>query len=480
MPRNSYRQICLSVLFVFMLLFCAAGAHEANASISVTGSIKDTLDNPVSGAHIEMVGSPSISTTSGADGSFILNGLPSGAPFSLEISKNGYMPSYTHNMNSTQNIVKETSYTLHTSSEVASWGVISGKGVIHARVVNDSNPLEYINGAVVSCDSSLHPGACPYAITYYNGTTLGGTSTYGNGKYYILNVDNNDTVTVTASKGGWSFSPRTFITHADAVSKGRIAGTPNGSISGTVSYSGSRPGPIHVGLFSSPVINPGLPNPLYYVQLGAPGAYSFTGVHDGTYYIGAIKTNNVFVIQMEDPYGMYGIDFVSDFTPDPVVVSGGNAVTGKNFAMVDGTQQNPNPFYPSQVANNPFSVELACPASVNVGNPLTVTVNLYNWDCYASISVDRFMKIVMGNANGTLSGLGIFGPYYQKLGAPKVVPPATCDASGTTPGSLTPFNLTVMNAVPTSLSGKMATVIVEATTTKGESSGNECVVNVVP
>ena len=126
-------------------------------------------------------------------------------------------------------------------------------------------------------------------------------------------------------------------------------------------------------------------------------------------------------------------------------------------------------------------VQIACPASVKVGKPLTVTVNLYNWDCYESISVNRFMMRVMGNADGTLSGLGIFGPYNRPLGTPKPVPAATCDTSETTPGTVTPFSLTVMSAVPASLSGKMATVDIEAITTKGQTfGGGECVVNVVP
>ena len=51
----------------------------------------------------------------------------------------------------------------------------------------------------------------------------------------------------------------------------------------------------------------------------------------------------------------------------------------------------------------------------------------------------------------------------------------------TTPGTVTPFNLTVMNAVPASLSGKMATVDIEAITNKGQTfGGGDCVVNVVP
>jgi len=453
------------------MLFCAAGAREADA-ISVTNSVKDSAGNPVSGAHIEMVGNSSVYADSGSTGSFIIDGLPSGSAFSLKISKSGFMPVYTANMNSTQNIVPpvQWNYVLHTSSEVSSIGVTSGKGVIASRVSDNANPSVNIGGAAVSCTSTKHPGACPYTIKYNDGTNVvEGSSTYGNGKYYVLNVDDNDTVTVTATKSGWNFPIKPFITHADAVSEGRINGilAPNNSVSGNVIYKGSRPGTLYVGLFNSPVVTPeGL---AYATEINNPGVYTaftISGVPDGTYYVGAIKTNSTDMIQREDPYGMYG-------APTPVVVSGGIPVTGINFTIVDGTALHPNPFYFSW-----DTLDISCPASVNVGSPLTVTVALYNWDCDNSLNVARFMMSVVGNADGTLSGLGIFGPYNRSLSTPKVVPPASCGAT-TTPGTVTPFNLTAMNTVPASLSGKMALVMIDAMSATGQSiSGKECMVQV--
>jgi hypothetical protein len=246
------------------------------------------------------------------------------------------------------------------------------------------------------------------------------------------------------------------------------AGAYAGSISGTVSYSGSRTGTLYVALFNSPVITPGQEGPGYVTQINNPGvdtAYTISGVPDGTYYVGAIKTNNTDAIQKEDPYGMYG-------APTSVVVSGGDAVTGKDFTIVDGTALHPNPFYFSW-----DTLEISCPASVNVGSPLKVTVALYNWDCDNSLNVARFMMSVIGNADGTLSGLGLFGPYNQNMA--KVVPHATCGPSLTTPGVVAPFNLTVMNSVPASLSGKMTMIMIDAMSATGQSlSGKDCKVNV--
>ncbi|MDH4231705.1 MAG: hypothetical protein OEW04_06710, partial [Nitrospirota bacterium] len=130
----------------------------------------------------------------------------------------------------------------------------------------------------------------------------------------------------------------------------------------------------------------------------------------------------------------------------------------------------------------PAGVQLACPVSVQQGTALTVTVYLYNQDCYSSVSVDRFMASVMGNTDGTLSGLGLFGPANKAYSVTKVVPPATCDAYGTviTPGTVAAFTMTVNSAVPSSLSGKMATVDIEAVTDTGQTfGGGECMVNVV-
>lgn len=50
----------------------------------------------------------------------------------------------------------------------------------------------------------------------------GGTATYGNGRYYVLNVDEGDVVTVTAAKDNRSPSSRTFHTFGGAVTEGSI------------------------------------------------------------------------------------------------------------------------------------------------------------------------------------------------------------------------------------------------------------------
>lgn len=128
-----------------------------------------------------------------------------------------------------------------------------------------------------------------------------------------------------------------------------------------------------------------------------------------------------------------------------------------------------------------LDIDLACPTTVKVGQPLTVTVYLSNDDCNSSVSVSRLMMGVGGNSGGTLGGLGIWGPYNRPLSVTRTVPAATCDLSGTTPGTVPPFQLTIISSVPASLSGTMAMVMVAAITSSGETlSAGECLVAIVP
>jgi hypothetical protein len=131
------------------------------------------------------------------------------------------------------------------------------------------------------------------------------------------------------------------------------------------------------------------------------------------------------------------------------------------------------------------TIALQCPASVKVGQPLNVTVSLSNDNCSDSVVVSRLMMGVYGSGDGTLAGFGIWGPYNKPLMTTRVVPAAVCTGDGVNitvvPGSVAPFNLTIMNAVPASLSGKMGLVYVEAITPEGASFGRgECLISAVP
>src|SRR3990172_4680171 len=293
-----------------------------------------------------MTENASIFTNSDQNGAFTLDNLPSGQDFSGKLTTAGYVPTYTKNFNMTTSFSTSGAYTLYTASELSGWGITQGQAVIRGRVSVSGSPSSYIGGAAVTCTSSLHPGPCPYQVTYMDDqNSLGGTSTYSNGKFLVLSVDAGDTVTVTASKQGWSFGQTVLFTHADSVSQGGISGTQlaTGSIQGTISYGGSTTGTVYVGLFTNPVVTP-QSSPAYMTTLPSPGAYQFYSIPDGTYYVGAIITQNIMAVGMTDPYGMYNIVMPGQ-SPTPVTITGGNSQSGISFTLFDGTSEYPNPFY---------------------------------------------------------------------------------------------------------------------------------------
>ena len=110
-----------------------------------------------------------------------------------------------------------------------------------------------------------------------------------------------------------------------------------GSISGEISYSGSFTGTVVIAAFNNPTLNS---SPVYETTLTLPGSYSLNDMADGTYYIVSIMTDDLDQILPTDPYGFWGT--LENLTP--VVISGSNNVTGIYITLVDGTEENPNPF----------------------------------------------------------------------------------------------------------------------------------------
>jgi hypothetical protein len=234
--------------------FGALIGTQGSASISFTGSVKSAGNPPVavSGALIEMAGNSAVNTLSAADGTFTVTGLPSGSNFSLKISASGFVPVYTSVCNSTSSIVSPRDFMLQTPQQVSGWGVTQGKSAIAGRVVDSSNPeTGYVGGAVVNYSSTMHPTNPPYMIGYQDSSgPIGGSSTYAStGKFFILNVDDGDTITVSVSKQGWAFPPKTFVTHVDGISQGALFGTTNNPAP-TIGFTGSivdaSPSPIPI------------------------------------------------------------------------------------------------------------------------------------------------------------------------------------------------------------------------------------------
>jgi hypothetical protein len=112
-----------------------------------------------------------------------------------------------------------------------------------------------------------------------------------------------------------------------------LAATSTGSISGTIAYSGSLTGTIHVGAY----INMEQP-PVGSTQIAAPGEYEIAGLNDGDYHVHAFLDTDPLGQPPgpEDPKACY--DPNGDGNPNPVTVSGGS-----NTADIDITLEDPPP-----------------------------------------------------------------------------------------------------------------------------------------
>lgn len=196
------------------------------STVSFTGKVLDSSNAPVAGAAVTMENYPLETTTSAADGTFTLSGLPgNNTPFRLIITKNGYLPVYTDFVTTfTANFdFTGMPYYLYTGSEL---GLGAGKSAVFARVLNGQD-FSAISGVTATASSSYHQQS-PYAVAYLNSATgsFTGTATDTSGIFRVLNLDAGDFVTLTLAKSGWSFSTPSFNAVGDAVLELGIIGMP--------------------------------------------------------------------------------------------------------------------------------------------------------------------------------------------------------------------------------------------------------------
>ncbi len=282
----------LLVLFSFFLTIGAICANATCTPITVSGIVRDIYSNVISsGVTVSLVGNPSINTTSSTiDGSFSLAGVPCSTPVALKMSSSGYLDVYSQNFSSTSsfNISKLDAYgsgyfKMPTSADLTAIGIMpeSGKSVIFGSVVDSTYRYSSnVAGAVVMATGSSKT----YPVTYLGFNGLGGSSTYQNGNFYVLNVDAADTVVLQASKTGWTFSPATFSTLADSAGETLLTGTaPAYDVSVSGSVNGSS------GLISGAGI-----------KLRNDGGKNTTAAGDGTFSLGSLPEDATFYLKVED------------------------------------------------------------------------------------------------------------------------------------------------------------------------------------
>lgn len=96
----------------------------------------------------------------------------------------------------------------------------------------------------------------------------------------------------------------------------------NGKISGTISYSGAKTGPVMVALLALP---PDMDDPLMLQTLENPGAYEISGLPDATYFIAAFMDIN--------GNGFPGFDEPIGIFPGPIMVENGGQVDFIDFEI---------------------------------------------------------------------------------------------------------------------------------------------------
>jgi hypothetical protein len=264
----------------------------AYTPISFSGVVQKYSDESLySGATVALVGAEStVNTTTGADGAFTLGGLPAGTEFSVKImGDETYVPTYTRVITSTGGVVADRNYNLFTQANLTTWGVSGGSGVIRGRIINSENTgAGYVSGAVVTYSSQL--GRTDYVVKYEDQFNVlsTGTGTTANGKYYILNVAEGDTVTVTATHPYYTFplltdgNARKFNTHANAVSEAIIKGT---RVAGRVAIGGYIKDGNSVAIKGATIEQVGQTSPLNATVSNADGAYYMTVPQGANFYL---------------------------------------------------------------------------------------------------------------------------------------------------------------------------------------------------
>ncbi len=199
---------------------------DSASSLSFTGAVAlagpDYPATSVDGVLVELTSDSAINTLTGDDGTFVLNGIPSGQAVSLKLSKSGYTPVYTATFNSTQDMTALHPYAFSPESQLAAWNVTTGKGAIVGRILDQNGAG--LSGAVVSVSSQQSQD---YTICYDEACTVSLTSTQTGGRYFVMNVEDNDGVMITAQKTGLSFNPLFFKTHSNGISQGIMRGEIN-------------------------------------------------------------------------------------------------------------------------------------------------------------------------------------------------------------------------------------------------------------
>lgn len=215
-------------------------AFTFTPQVTYQNQVTDSNNNAIVGASAQVVQYPSITGATDTSGTFTLSGVPAGLPVTVSLTAAGLglVPVYSHEGTYLSDNTPSGSFSMHTQAQLDGWNaadwnrVATGLGAIKGRTVD--NNMNNMSGVVVKAYSTLHNASDYYTVAYSDGNnnvSTTATSTAGDGRYWVLNVEEGDVVIVSAKKSNFSFQRRTFRTHAGALSEAKVVGNPLPTIS---------------------------------------------------------------------------------------------------------------------------------------------------------------------------------------------------------------------------------------------------------
>ncbi len=200
-------------------------------SISFASSVKtggNTYPSVgISDATVQVVENYTVYAQTSADGDFQLSGIRADQNFELTITKSGFTPVYSAIFNANENIQTLLPYSLFPAGTLSTWGNTTGNGIIRGRVSRLNTPADYLDGAIVTAVNAADTNQT-FPTTYQDMSgTFGGSATYGNGIFAVLNVPADVTVKLTVTKTGWGFDkPSSWVkVRSDALCETSFFGT---------------------------------------------------------------------------------------------------------------------------------------------------------------------------------------------------------------------------------------------------------------
>jgi len=294
---------------------------RAYPTISFAGSVKDGInDYPnvgIQAASVEVVDNYTVWSQTDAGGDFLLSGIRAGQDFTLRISKPGFTTVYSAIYHWNEDITALLPYGFFPDTQLAAWGVNAGNGMIMGRVTRQENPTGYLSDATVTAVDAANPQTS-FPVTYLQADgNFGGTATFDNGVYAILNVPDNTTVKVSVSREGWSFSfPTSWLTvRAGAISQESFFGT---QVPSEIFFAGSI-----VDINGEPV------DQAIIEQAGAPSNNTASGA-DGGFTLGHLPDGTPFHLKMSKT--TYAPTYTADMS------STGNITSPVPFTLFPSSQ----------------------------------------------------------------------------------------------------------------------------------------------